>query len=520
MLRFLYRIVLRMHPPSFRERFGEEMLSIFDQCQQWRAKALLVADGFISLWRQWTFRSEYWHPASEELSSFHSTGGGPAFSSLEPFRPRAAAVIHGTVLSVVLFCFTCFAIRYSWIRVLRVRIPEAQIERPEWLPPASEMQEHHANPTSLPRDASTNSTTSPSVGQPQPSDRASAPVMSPNVTPRSPLSTNREQQTEVAPAAVRQNAGSQERGGGKAPRAGLDAAARQRVIDGVIAHLRQRYVNPDSAERMASALLAHEQNGDDAGARDGRDFADLVTRQMLSVSYDKHLVVIYSGTKTPEHSGPTQDDLRRYRADMKRTNCTFEQVEVLSGNIGYLKLNSFPDPSVCQATAVNAMDRLRGADAIIFDLRENRGGDPKMVAFIASYLFDHAVHLNDLYTPATNKTEESWTKPPIADNQLAHKPAYILTSASTFSGAEEFCYDLKMLKRATLVGETTAGSAHLADRYRIDDHFMIMVPEARPVNPISKTDWENVGVEPDVKVPAAEALETARELAEKNLPHR
>jgi retinol-binding protein 3 len=91
----------------------------------------------------------------------------------------------------------------------------------------------------------------------------------------------------------------------------------------------------------------------------------------------------------------------------------------------------------------------------------------------------------------------------------------VLTSDRTFLGAEEFSYDLKMLKRATLVGETTAGAAHMVGPHRIDDHFMILVPYARSINPISKTDWEGRGVEPDVNVDAADALATAEKLAER-----
>ncbi|MGH9497492.1 MAG: S41 family peptidase, partial [Candidatus Sulfotelmatobacter sp.] len=97
------------------------------------------------------------------------------------------------------------------------------------------------------------------------------------------------------------------------------------------------------------------------------------------------------------------------------------------------------------------------------------------------------------------------------------KLAFVLTSASTFSGAEEFTYDLKMLKRATIVGETTAGGSHMASRYRIDDHFMMMLPDTRPINPVSKTDWEGTGVEPDASVDAADALATAKKLAETKL---
>ncbi len=100
---------------------------------------------------------------------------------------------------------------------------------------------------------------------------------------------------------------------------------------------------------------------------------------------------------------------------------------------------------------------------------------------------------------------------------LASKPLYVLTSHDTFSGGEEFCYNLKNLKRATLIGETTGGGAHPVSGHRIDDHFMIGVPFARAINPVSKTNWEGTGVEPDIKVPATDALTTAQKLAQEKL---
>jgi retinol-binding protein 3 len=92
---------------------------------------------------------------------------------------------------------------------------------------------------------------------------------------------------------------------------------------------------------------------------------------------------------------------------------------------------------------------------------------------------------------------------------------FVLTSHQTFSGGEEFSNNLKVLKRATIVGETTGGGAHPVTGHRIDDRFSIGVPFARAINPITKTNWEGVGVDPDVKVPAADALATAQALAAK-----
>jgi Peptidase family S41 len=294
--------------------------------------------------------------------------------------------------------------------------------------------------------------------------------------------------------------------------ASLDAAERHRVITGAIANLRQHYFNREVAQETADALLADEKNGDDDAAEDGVVFADLLTRQLRDASHDMHLVIEYSREILPEHPPkPTAENLARYRKVMEEQNCMFRKIEILSYNIGYLKLDFFPDTSVCQSTATAALAALNHTGAIIFDLRDNSGGFPSMVSLIASYLFDHPEYM---YSPRGAPTEESWTHSPIPGNTLADKPVYVLTSASTWSGAEQFSYNLKMLKRATLVGETTRGGSHAGVFHRVDDHFGMGIPEERAINPFGKADWEGVGVEPDVKVRADEALETAVKLAE------
>lgn len=298
----------------------------------------------------------------------------------------------------------------------------------------------------------------------------------------------------------------------------LDAAERQRVIAGAIANLKEYYVYPDIGQKMADALLAHEKSGDDDAITDGGEFADLLTRQMTDVSHDRQLMVVYHRVKTPDRPpGPTPETLARYREALEQNNCFFEKTEILPHNIGYLKLNSFPDPSLCEPTAAAAMAALNHANAIIFDLRDNTGGYPSMVALIAGYLFAQPTHLNDMYNRGDNSTLQSWTPLPVPGNRLANKGAYVLTSGTTFSGAEEFSYDLKMLKRATIVGEATSGRGHIPRGRRIDDHFEIRVPDQRSINPISKTDWDGPGVVPDVKVKAADALQTAQKLAENKL---
>jgi len=299
----------------------------------------------------------------------------------------------------------------------------------------------------------------------------------------------------------------------------IDAATRARVIDGAIANLNEFYVFPETAKKMEEGVRARQKRGEYDSVTDGDAFATMLTDNFREVSHDRHLRVNFSPVRMPE--SPSNDDnpeaAAQYRKQMERINCGFDKVEILSGNVGYLKFEMFADPEVCGPTAVAAMNFLGNVDAIIFDLRENGGGDPKMIALISSYLFSKPTHLNDLWERKTDATEQYWTLPYVPGKRLDGKPAYVLTSKRTFSGAEEFSYNLKNLKRATIIGETTGGGAHPVSGHRIDDHFTIGVPFARAINPISKTNWEGTGVEPDVKVPAAEALSTAQKLAAEKL---
>jgi C-terminal processing protease CtpA/Prc len=151
--------------------------------------------------------------------------------------------------------------------------------------------------------------------------------------------------------------------------------------------------------------------------------------------------------------------------------------------------------------------------ALIIDLRENHGGDPATVALLLSYLFGpEPVHLNDIYWRPDNSTGQYWTQPFVVGRRYGGD-VYVLTSGKTFSAGEELAYDLQSQRRATIVGEVTRGGAHPITIHRIDDHFMAMIPSGRAINPVTHTDWEGVGVKPEVVVPAAEALEKARSLA-------
>jgi C-terminal processing protease CtpA/Prc len=234
---------------------------------------------------------------------------------------------------------------------------------------------------------------------------------------------------------------------------------------------------------------------------------------MRAVSHDLHLGVNYTPFKAPPPHEPTPEDRARREHNLQQANCGFRKLEILPGNIAYVDFNGFFPADLCAPTVVAAMNFIAHSDAVIFDLRTNGGGDPAMVSFIASYLFDQPTHVNDLYNRGEDSTHQYWTASYVPGDRLAKQPIYVLTSKHTFSGAEEFTYDLKTQKRATIVGETTGGGAHPVSGHVVADYFMIGVPWGRPINPVTKKDWEGTGVEPDVKVPADDALATAQKLA-------
>jgi len=295
--------------------------------------------------------------------------------------------------------------------------------------------------------------------------------------------------------------------GAHANEVNLDKAERTRVIDGAAKLLDEYYLYPDMARKVSVKLKALQGRGEYRGITDGEIFAVRLGDDLVELTGDKHVGVDFFPKGAP---GPRPRRDTRWLADR---NCGFESAEHFPPNIGYLKLTAFDDPQYCTPTAVAAMNFLADSDALIIDLRDNHGGAPQMVALLASYLFDKRTHLDDIDYPTRHYAEHLWTRLNLPGKKFTGKPVFVLTSGSTFSAAEEFAYDLKSLKRATVVGETTGGGAHGTAPHRIDDHFFIRIPFARIINPITKTDWEGIGVEPNVEVSAAEALAAAEKLA-------
>jgi len=297
----------------------------------------------------------------------------------------------------------------------------------------------------------------------------------------------------------------------------LDQIARNAVIEKLLSGIQTGYVVPENAVVTIHAIRDAQSSGVYNGLVTAKTFAEKLTQNLRSASHDKHLAVFFD----PESTTPTKPSAAP-ALPRERFNFGFNEVQRLRGNVGYLDLRSFANPDDARETASSYLSALANFDAIILDLRQNGGGNTPMVSFVASYFFSPSpVHLTDMYWRDQDQTIQVWTLADVPGRRSVDQDLYILVGPSTFSAAEDFSYSLKQLKRATLVGETTGGGAHMGrGLQRLSPLFTAFIPSGQSQNPITKSNWENVGVEPDVKVPVANALTEAHLLALRKLLER
>lgn len=301
----------------------------------------------------------------------------------------------------------------------------------------------------------------------------------------------------------------------------LSAADKAAAIELLAQRLSAKYIFADVGDKMAAAVRDHQRNGDYEKVGSDAELATLLSAHIQAVNPDKHLSIRYVPNALPDRPRPSMKqampaEVRQRMTDVGQyLNFTFEKVERLQGNIMYLKFNGFFDAQIAKTAATAAMNLAANGNALIIDLRENGGGDPNMVAYLASYLLgDQKVHLSDIHFRADNETNAFWSDPNVPGPRFgADKPVYVLTSGKTFSAAEDFTYNLQAIKRITVVGETSGGGAHPIQPFRIGTNLLAIIPVGRSINPITQGNWEGSGVKPDVAIAADQALTKANALA-------
>jgi C-terminal processing protease CtpA/Prc len=274
---------------------------------------------------------------------------------------------------------------------------------------------------------------------------------------------------------------------------------RENILTKTIELIGEQYVFADMAHEIIERLRKNAPRY--LAFSTDEEFASAITRDMFKISRDAHLTLTLrqeSDTVLPPVAKCFQDN-----------------------SIALIAITRFP--SVISGRGSNAIREIgdafmsaEHAKAVIVDVRNNPGGDGSSVALATSYLVQPKPQLLAIYryrdgiAPGENWT---WEKLPHeingAHRPLADKPVCVLVSKDTFSAAEEFAYNLQQMKRATIVGERTKGGAHPSKRHLIEGTFVLSLPFAETINPISNTNWEGTGILPEIECSRDDAVMTA-----------
>ena len=289
--------------------------------------------------------------------------------------------------------------------------------------------------------------------------------------------------------------------------------------EGVIKKLSElmndNYVFPEVAKKTEAHLLKQLESGHFKQFENDEAFATALTESVQSINKDKHMRIWKN--KPYEAPDNTPERLIEEKLDQidrsRRANSGFNTVKVMEGNVGYLDLRSFAGFQGAKEITDSYMKLMSRCDAVIIDLSKNGGGDPNMVQYLCSFFFDKKVHLNSVYFRRGDRTTEFWTLDEVSGDKMPDVPLFVITSSKTFSGAEEFSYNMQTQKRALLVGQTTGGGANPGGSMGINDNLSVFIPGGMAINPITKTNWEGVGVIPELETTPEEALDKTYELA-------
>lgn len=300
----------------------------------------------------------------------------------------------------------------------------------------------------------------------------------------------------------------------------LNASDRDAIVQTLIAKMNANYIDPAVAERVSHAIAGKHAKGGYASAATAPALSEALAKDLREFSGDKHFGAgIYEGFRESNNTAdvPNRAKIDEWREQTARRGYDIEKIERLPGNVGYIELRGFGGPEFVGPAYTAAMSLMAGTDALILDLRRNGSGSPASVAYLMSHFFPFGDerHLIDMYNRPNDTTRQFWTVKTVALRY--DKPVYVLTSGRTFSAGEDCAYDFQTQKRGTLVGETTGGGSNPVSWFSVGNGIVVSVPTSRTTNFVTKTNWERVGVKPDIAVPAAQALQTAHAAILRNL---
>lgn len=280
----------------------------------------------------------------------------------------------------------------------------------------------------------------------------------------------------------------------------IDRATIESTVRGAADIFAAEYFDVPLSGRVSAELRRRLEAGEYATIATNQELAERLTRDLIALTRDKHVGVrIRVGAKA---GGAVQ------RRDVP-TTAGFRRTEILPGNIGLLDMAFFMRPAEHRDALAAAMKTLQPADALILDMRQNGGGSPDTVVLLISYLLDEPNRPLFEIRPRQGEPTVYATASPPVELRNSRRPVYVLTSRQSFSGGEGVGFLLQDLKRALVIGESTAGAANAGRGYPVNDTFEVLVSNGQLLTSVSRRNWEGTGVTPDVAVPAAEALRVA-----------
>ncbi len=210
--------------------------------------------------------------------------------------------------------------------------------------------------------------------------------------------------------------------------------------------------------------------------------------------------------------------MKKYDSINRQWNYGFEKITRLDGNIGYIEYTGFPEGNKSAQQILDAaMNFVSNTNALIIDLRNNQGGDGKMVELFLSYFFAKKIKLSESYTRYNHKTTQSYTMQKVNGKKYLNKPIYILVNNKTISAAEALAYNLQQNKIAKVIGDKTYGAANPVKVFFIGNKYHLFIPISSEKNTITNTNWEHIGIDADIKISSEKALIKAQIIALENL---
>lgn len=291
----------------------------------------------------------------------------------------------------------------------------------------------------------------------------------------------------------------------------LGAAEVDQVIDRLGSEIEKLYVFPEKRAEILQALRTKQEEGAFAGLTPV-EFVQRLNDALLAASNDKHLNVVFDPVRsTALEESPDPVDSSFMDAQGLRHNQGYVRQEILPGNIRYVRIQLFYWNETLTAPVIDAAAQfLSGGSAVIIDLRGNGGGHVEAVQRLISYLMPaKSVPLMTFYDGRSGESTTTRSTARLPADRITDRPVYVLVDRGSFSAAEEFAYHIQQFKLGTLVGETTRGGANNNLFVALPAGFVASISYGRAIHPVSKTNWEGVGITPDIEVPGPAALDAA-----------